>query len=392
MAENEEIETAIGVIKKVSSINTIPAGLDEHYFEVIIECIKENYDDLLDEDAVKQYISTVAPVGFDHQKFMPYAKRIEEFYDSKSVIIHKYDICFEKRNQLIYKPYSRTIQTGKTFRTKTKDMVRDIELLYEESPEGVPLYIGWLAITDFAGQISDNLMQGIRLRKHNILVGDRTTFAKFFPSEGEVANKMFAGEIHILHPDIIPNAKRDDFEQNEAFMVLKESLVKWAGDLNRNYRRGTSQTTSCERKIKIEIENYKRLVAEIASDGVTSDVKREDLSKRLESTVTNIRNHKKNLEQAEKKATTLDQERKDALENAKSLADEVLKEYPKISQRIIDAEYTTKYVLPSSYNKDQRRVFSKVLEVLDIFFKDDVKTAECLKDALIAEFSKRKKK
>jgi molecular chaperone HtpG len=392
VTESEEIETAIGVMKQINSIDTIPASKETHYFEVILEGIKEDYNDILNEEAVKQYISTVAPVGFDHQKFVPFAKRIEDFYKGKSILINKYDIFFENRNQSIYKLYTKTIQTGKTYRTKTKDMVRDVELLYEELSDGTPLYIGWLAITDFAGQISDELMQGIRLRKQNILIGDRTTFAKFFPSEGEVANKMFAGEIHILHPDIIPNAKRDDFEQNEIFMILKKSLTKWAGELNRNYRRGTSQTTSSERKIKSEIESYRRIVEEIESNGITSDVKREELSKRLESTVSNIKNHKRNLEQAEKKALSLDPERKNSLDIAKLQADSVIKEYPKISQKIIDAQYSTKYMLPSSYNRDQRRVFSRVLEVVDAFFTNDTKTADALKDALISELSKLKKK
>ena len=43
--------------------------------------------------------------------------------------------------------------------------------------------------------ISDESVQGIRFRKGNILVGNGTTFANFFPSEGHNANRMFAGEI-----------------------------------------------------------------------------------------------------------------------------------------------------------------------------------------------------
>lgn len=60
-------------------------------------------------------------------------------------------------------------------------------------------------MTDFSGIISDESVQGIRFRKGNILVGNNTTFVKYFPSEGHNANRMFAGEIHALHADLIPN-------------------------------------------------------------------------------------------------------------------------------------------------------------------------------------------
>lgn len=112
------------------------------------------------------------------------------------------------------------------------------------------LYIGWLALTDFSGVISDESVQGIRFRKGNILVGNNTTFVKFFPSEGHNANRMCAGEIHVLHNDLIPNSQRDDFEPNLIYSEMRESLSRWAGVINKKYRRGTSDATSTLRRLK----------------------------------------------------------------------------------------------------------------------------------------------
>ena len=103
------------------------------------------------------------------------------------------------------------MSTGQQERTKSKDYVRDVEFVYKETHDGTPLCIGWIAITDFSGSISDEAIQGIRFRKGNILVGDNSTFSKFFPLsslEASRANKCFAGEIHILHKDIVPNRQR----------------------------------------------------------------------------------------------------------------------------------------------------------------------------------------
>ena len=65
-------------------------------------------------------------------------------------------------------------------------------------------------------------------RKGNILVGDNSTFAKFFPLsalEASRANKCFAGEIHVLHDELIPNSQRDDFEPSVVYNEMKKSLV-----------------------------------------------------------------------------------------------------------------------------------------------------------------------
>lgn len=390
--ENLTTQTAAGVMDQVHSLEKKSAKIDDHYFEVILRGIREGYDDILDEESVRKYISIVAPVGFDHQRFVPFAKKIDDFYQKNSITIQNYDIRFDNRNHSIYKPYTKTIQTGKTVKTKSKDLVKDVKLLYQEADDGKPLYIGWMAITDFAGQISDDSMQGIRLRKKNILIGGATTFAKFFPSEGEAANKMFAGEIHVLHPDVVPNAKRDDFEQNETFMKLRRHLSKWADDLNRSYRRGTSQATSSERKIKEELEKYQGIIDEITTDGVTSDVKRDELSKRLELSKSNLVRYNQVLETAERKAPSLDEERKSSLQGTKEEVKSVLKKYTQVSQAIINSDYSSKYALPSSYNKDERRVFTKVLEVVDQFFINDAKTGTAFKDSLMATFRKQSKK
>lgn len=110
--------------------------------------------------------------------------------------------------------------------------------------------IGQLALTDFSGIISDESVQGIRFRKGNILVGNNTTFVKYFPSEGHNANRMFAGEIHALHADLIPNSQRDDFETNAVYAEMRQLLGEWAGQINKKYHRGMSEATSAFRRLE----------------------------------------------------------------------------------------------------------------------------------------------
>ena len=185
------------------------------------------------------------------------------------------------------------MSTGKQVRTKNKDYVRDVEFVYQEAKDGKPLYIGWLAITDFSGVISDEAVQGIRLRKGNILVGNGTTFAKFFPSEGHNANRMFAGEIHVLHDELVPNSQRDDFEPSAVYNEMREYLAVWAGSINKKYRRGTSEATSALRNLNKLNAEQQELEQSIDSGAITSDEKASYLLKIVRKMLVAVRLKKK---------------------------------------------------------------------------------------------------
>lgn len=198
---NNETSDIMETFKAISTFEEQPEDSNEHYFEVRLLGVPQE-SGLLDEDNVIRYLSETAPIDFDSQQF-PQARKIRDHFSEKGFPITCYKILRGARKKPIYKLYSRSLSTGKQGRTKTKDFVRDVEFIYKEASDGKPLYIGWLAITDFSGVISDESVQGIRFRKGNILVGNGTTFANFFPSEGHNANRMFAGEIHVLHDELV---------------------------------------------------------------------------------------------------------------------------------------------------------------------------------------------
>ena len=122
------------------------------------------------------YLAETAPIDFDSQQFVQ-ARKIREHFSEKGFPITCYKILRGTRRIPIYKLYSRSMSTGKQERTKTKDYVRDVEFIYREASDGKPLYIGWLAITDFSGVISDEAVQGIR--KHSCW--QRNNFCKILP-------------------------------------------------------------------------------------------------------------------------------------------------------------------------------------------------------------------
>lgn len=372
---NKETSNIMETFIAISSFKQEKDISDDHYFEIRMTGVPKD-SGLLDEQSVFKYLAETAPVDFDSQKFIQ-AREIRNYFDKNGFPITCYKILRGERKIPIYKLYSRSMNTGMQTRTKKNDYVRSVEFIYESASDGTPLYIGWLAITDFSGIISDEALQGIRLRKGNILIGNNTTFSKFFPSEGYAANRMFAGEIHALHKDLIPNSQRDDFEPNEIYNELKLKLRFWAGKINKKYRRGTSEANSALRKLIKLNEEQHRLEEQISSGTITSDIKREKISDEL----SNIARRRELEEKKVRKALeqkTFDNDRIDTVMYTLDKTEKATKKVSELSTKIINAEYSTKHDLPSSYSRDERKIYQNIIEIIDEFFSSDPETAKKL--------------
>lgn len=385
---NTETSDIMETFKAISTFDDKqPEETDIHYFEVRLIGVPEE-SGLLDEEDVIRYLSETAPIDFDSQQFIQ-ARKIRDYFSEKGFPITCYKILRGTRKKPIYKLYSRSLSTGKQERTKTKDYVRDVEFIYQEASDGKPLYIGWLAITDFSGVIADDSVQGIRFRKGNILVGNGTTFAKFFPSEGHNANRMFAGEIHVLHDDLIPNSQRDDFEPNATYNEMRKSLTAWAGTINKKYRRGTSEATSALRNLTKLNDEQKELEEKIESGAITSDEKREQIAERLEKIARTREKEEKTVRKALERGT-FDDARKEAVEKALTQTETATRKVTSLNKRIINADYATKNDLPSSYSCEERKLYQRIISVIDNFFTENPKTAEDLREKIKSELSVKK--
>lgn len=201
---------------------------------------------------------------------------------------------------------------------------------------------------------------------------------------------MFAGEIHVLHPGITPNSQRDDFEPSPAYTEMKGLLEKWAGQINQKYRRGTSKANSAVNNLKKINDEQKQLEEQISSGAVTSDERREQFAQQLESISRRRDAAKKEVERALKRGT-FDEERKETVEKALFQTETATRKTRSLAARIINAEYGTKYDLDSSYSRDERKLYQRIIAIIDEFFADDPDTAKALRERLKAELRVKKK-
>jgi len=385
---NHETSDVMETFMAISKIEQEAEKIDEHYFEVRL--INVNISSgLLDEENVMKYLAETAPIDFDCQKFIQGDKINRHFLD-KGYPISTYKIFRGTRRLPLYKLYSRSLTTGLQKRTRQNDYVKDVDFVYKVDDNGNPLYIGWLAITDFSGIIADEAVQGIRIRKGNILIGDHTTFAKYFPSEGNVANRMFAGEIHALHDDLTPNSQRDDFEPSETYNYFKQELCIWAQDLNRRYRRGTSQGNAAIRQYEEALVEQRNIENQVKSGSITSDVQRERLAQDVERNKKQIEDARKRVKKAFDEGV-FDGNRAETAQRIIAQAGVATTKAATISTRIADAKYATKGDLPSNYSREEKRIYERIIAVIDKFFGEEHDKAATLREMIKKELSAKKK-
>lgn len=209
------------LIEIITEIEYKDAKKEDHFFEVIMEDVIFESDDLLDEQQVIKYLQAVAPVPYAN--YFIFSSKIQEFADKNNFKIDEYNVSVNG-NQL-FKPYRTKLYEGTIDSKKEYDEISDVQFKIFKAPDGTPIAWMWFGIAKFEKQIPVvNKMRCIRLRKENIQIGDESTigYPKYYKEPR--GNSYYIGEIFAIDNNLIPNARRDYFNPNPAAKQFEEVL------------------------------------------------------------------------------------------------------------------------------------------------------------------------
>ena len=198
--DKDDKRSASEVIDTIASIETTVEEADKHYFEVSLLDVKQEYPELLNDNNIGEYLKQVAPIDYT----MPFKSTLiksslKETYINLHASIKHYRISINNITD-IRKPYDLIIDG-------TDDVIDSLEYFKIEDSEHGLLAWGWYGITAFTKAIPPSgKNRGIRLRKHNVLVGDADILNQYF-SESR-GNNYFVGELHAIHDNLHPEGSR----------------------------------------------------------------------------------------------------------------------------------------------------------------------------------------
>ncbi len=273
-----------GVIRESVEIKRPSKTPSMHGFRVTMKGVDPS-SGLLDEEDIKGYLGQVCPVPFNRTKFpigTDSQTGIKVAAKKKKVQISEYDIFLG--NEQLYKPYKGTL----TVRGQKLTTINSISTIHGRDEDGNQVYFGWLGISDFKGQIADKSVAGLRVRKGNIQIGEADLLDELFTQDR--FNEWFVGEIHVISPDLIPNARRDDFQRNTAYHDfvdnLRDNLRDFSG-LPSRY----SSLRSEQKRIEQHEQTLKRISGSL-ENGILSNAEKDRLRTTLDETGRNLEAHK----------------------------------------------------------------------------------------------------
>ena len=282
----QEPTTIVKAIKDNSDISEEPCEPGLHYLKVTLDGLNAD-SPFLSEKKLRDYLALHAPVSHDPSVWS-HGDAIERFAEearSLGSLEHvQVLICDGEGNVKhdVRRPFRDTFRTANARGTKARTVrVDGIESLPRVGSPTSKFW-GWLGVHEREGALADAPYAGLRVRMHNIAVGDDSIIASLFTSPN-LARWCF-GEVHITDLSLVPNSQRDEFEPSPEWDELRARLREEAQALDQAIRRESTErnrsVTSLGRGARTEMEKTKDAVA----GGFISHEEKEATLQRLDKT------------------------------------------------------------------------------------------------------------
>ena len=262
------------VLEEITTIETFPEKEEKHY--LCVEMVDVNgFSDLLDIDAARSYISQVAPLPYQSRHFI-YTSQLKSYLSDNGYIVEEFPIFVgENESDLepVYKPNKSRFRSDRGKRTV--DEISSMKY-FNVTVDGELYALGWYGNCGWYGFLSEKEISGFRVRKGNILIGDSHTMNAIFKEAR--FNGWTQGEIFIVTDKLIPNARRDDFEQNDAYYKFMEALSNSVGtEIARTIREASLTRNNPNAKALREIERKIGEASTAVAEGFNSTVDKEKM-------------------------------------------------------------------------------------------------------------------
>lgn len=240
---DKEDYLATDVIDACTKRETFSAEESVHFFEVELNGVKDDAAPyLLDSEAICNYLREVAPVEYKPEfkntlmykstADNPEFKTLHENLEKVQVLVG------ETR---IQKQYGLSIKG-------TKDKISNLEYFKIEDKKFGMLGWGWYALTKYTIQIpKDDKLAGIRLRSHNIQVGDANLLSGTNYWKEDRSNSYFYGEFFVTHKNIRPNGARDGLVPTPESRALENGLRIYFENLKTLYTKANEAKKSIDK-------------------------------------------------------------------------------------------------------------------------------------------------
>lgn len=340
------------IIGKNYTITKHPSKPEDHFFEVEMVEVDEKSSKFLDWNDLEEYLSQVAPVNYDAQRFK-YSLPIKDWANRHGVNIPTVNLVIKKsssQERQIFRPFKNVYQTSKI--AGGLDIhVQGIRYYPEENINECGFWI-WYSDTPLMGMITDIKSAGLRFRKNNIQIGSAENVAALFAEIAESNkrfNAYFIGEVHILDKNVIPNARRDGFEDNDAFNNIKNQLKKFIQDRCEEIRKASEIRNMPTQKLVHKGNVLASKIDNAINVGIVSTNQRDNLLGDVDKYIKNARTILENRES----------------EKDREKIQPIVARLEQLRNELTDSKNFVREKLRTDLDKKQRKIIDEIIKILE---------------------------
>jgi len=226
--------------KNVKATQPATADVDDHFFEVRLEGLVNAPVESTDVDQMVDFISQVAPVAYADD--FTFKAQVEEAaaqrrfskrpagsgaapsLEQVRIVVHS-----GLRSVEVHKPYRTTYTVG-----RDDVHLNDIIIADGESKK----WWGWVGLKREPGTFKGETTRAIRIRVRNIQIDGTEIMGGIFADVPDAKsyerfNDWYVGEIFIDPTFVIPNSRRDGFEEDANWGTVRGELIELCDDLGK---------------------------------------------------------------------------------------------------------------------------------------------------------------
>jgi molecular chaperone HtpG len=249
---------------------TFPA----QFFEVEMKKVVRIKNDLLmNEEEIRSYLSHVAPVPF-HPSFK-FGPKIRSWLTEQGVT-EPINIELNDDQGNVYHRITHLIQSGKQPIVEFTDV--EFKRLTNSADE--VLGFGWILEHGYLGAMPRGSRQGgLRLRMRDVQIGGAHVLAPLFVEER--FSSWVVGDLHICHPKIVPNGRRDEFEHSAAYADLQDELRRLTAAIAQTIR-GRSEARQRDKRLARSIAFTENWIEVVQQRSLHDTIRRAALAQAAE--------------------------------------------------------------------------------------------------------------
>ena len=348
----QKATTIIDAISKNSRIEESSEAAEKRYLEVILEGINKTSGAFLDEHRVAEYLARVAPVAYDDQVWS-FGGKIREFAeatDSASSLDH---VCITIRNAAgdrrfdVRRSFKDKFSTTNNQGKKRHVTVNDVIALPRGEPVTGDGWWGWMAVHEREGALAEVPFAGLRIRMHNIAIGDAGIVRDFYVTSSHALWSF--GEIHVTDHTLTPNSQRDNFEDSAAWLRIKERLRDEVSQISREIRKESGRRNSSVRTLAKRAAVKKREALDAVKHGFVSRDEKKAVEVNLEEEVEKLERQKNNKKRTEGESEQIR---------------EIQHELEEVREQVASVKTTRADIAQAHLGREARRVLRRVREIL----------------------------